>query len=111
MSIGMNSVYSAAFTDNVTRREGEYAAYPMTVRDGRQGNHRFHLDIEGFELMGAKRLYKLGAANAETYSTESDFEEWKKTGSDFGYHYMGSAIWFNRIGKAMGDAMLGMIKN
>ena len=43
-------VYSAAFTDNVTRREGEYAAYPMTVRDGRQGDHRFHLDIEGFEL-------------------------------------------------------------
>ena len=28
--------------------------------------------------MGGKRLYKLGAANAETYSTETDFEEWKK---------------------------------
>ena len=34
------------------------------------------------------------------------FEEWEKTGSDFGYHYMGSAIWFNRIGRAMGEAML-----
>ena len=37
------------------------------------------------------------------------FEEWQKTGSDFGYHYMGSAIWFNRIGKAMGQAMLELL--
>lgn len=33
-------------------------------------------------------------------------EQWEKTDSDFGYHYMGSAIWFNRIGRAMGEAML-----
>jgi alpha-galactosidase len=32
-------------------------------------------------------------------------EEWKKVGSDRGYHYLGSAIWFMRIGRAMGDAM------
>ncbi len=37
------------------------------------------------------------------------FEEWKLTGSDFGYHYMGSAIWFNRIGHAMGETMSHMI--
>ena len=37
-----------------------------------------------------------------------NFEEWEKTGSDRGYHYLGSAIWFNRIGKAMGEAMLEM---
>jgi len=37
------------------------------------------------------------------------FEEWEKTGSDFGYHYMGSAIWYNRIGKAMGEAMIELI--
>ena len=36
-------------------------------------------------------------------------EEWEQTGSDFGYHYMGSAIWFNRMGKAFGDAMLELI--
>lgn len=36
-------------------------------------------------------------------------EQWEKTGSDFGYHYMGSAIWFNRIGQAMGDAMLELM--
>ncbi|MCG8583095.1 MAG: sialate O-acetylesterase [Pirellulales bacterium] len=39
------------------------------------------------------------------------FKEWELTGSDFGYHYMGSAIWFNRIGRAMGEAMLELQKN
>lgn len=39
-----------------------------------------------------------------------NFEQWEKTGSDFGYHYMGSAIWFNRIGRKMGEAMLELKK-
>lgn len=34
------------------------------------------------------------------------FDEWKVTGGDFGYHYMGSAIWFTRIGKSLADAYL-----
>ncbi|MFQ5731747.1 MAG: sialate O-acetylesterase [Planctomycetaceae bacterium] len=38
------------------------------------------------------------------------FKEWERTGSDRGYHYMGSAIWFNRIGDAMGNAMLKLMK-
>jgi alpha-galactosidase len=33
-------------------------------------------------------------------------EQWRKTGGDHGYHYLGSAIWFTRIGRAMGEAML-----
>ncbi len=36
-------------------------------------------------------------------------EEWKKVGSNGGYHYYGSAIWLNRIGKAMGEAMLELM--
>ena len=39
-----------------------------------------------------------------------NLEQWKLVGGDFGYHYLGSAIWFNRIGKAMGDAMLELLK-
>jgi alpha-galactosidase len=39
------------------------------------------------------------------------FEEWKLTGGDHRYHYLGSAIWFNRIGNAMGEAMLELMKN
>lgn len=38
-------------------------------------------------------------------------EEWDKVGGDFPYHYFGSAIWFNRIGKAMGDSMLELLRN
>jgi hypothetical protein len=37
-------------------------------------------------------------------------EEWKLTGGDHPYHYLGSAIWFNRIGKAMGEAMLELMQ-
>lgn len=38
-------------------------------------------------------------------------EQWKHIGGDFPYHYLGSAIWFNRIGKSMGDAMLELTRN
>lgn len=37
-------------------------------------------------------------------------ELWKLVGGDFAYHYLGSAIWFNRIGKSLGDAMLELLK-
>ena len=40
-----------------------------------------------------------------------DQEQWNKVGGDFAYHYLGSAIWFNRIGKAMGESMLELLKN
>ena len=36
---------------------------------------------------------------------QKDVEKWKLVGGDHGYHYLGSAIWFTRIGHAMGDAM------
>ncbi|MGC6486247.1 MAG: sialate O-acetylesterase [Planctomycetota bacterium] len=34
------------------------------------------------------------------------FEEWERTGSDHRYHYLGSAIWFSRIGFALADAAI-----
>jgi alpha-galactosidase len=40
---------------------------------------------------------------------QKHIEEWKKVGSDRPYHYLGSAIWFNRIGKAMGEAMIELL--
>lgn len=36
---------------------------------------------------------------------KEDVEKWKLVGGDHGYHYLGSAIWFTRIGHAMGEAM------
>ncbi len=40
---------------------------------------------------------------------QNHVEEWEQVGSDRPYHYLGSAIWFNRIGHAMGEAMLELI--
>jgi alpha-galactosidase len=37
-------------------------------------------------------------------------EEWNKVGSDYGYHYLGSAITFSKIGRAFGQAMLELMK-
>jgi alpha-galactosidase len=50
----------------------------------------------------AEELYPKWRENAE---------QWKLVGGDFAYHYLGSAIWFNRIGKAMGEAMLELLKD
>jgi hypothetical protein len=36
-------------------------------------------------------------------------DEWNKVGSDYGYHYLGSAITFSKIGRAFGEATLGLI--
>lgn len=39
------------------------------------------------------------------------FEEWQKVGGDRAYHYLGSAIWFNRIGGAMADGIVELMEN
>lgn len=51
------------------------------------------------------------AAEALFPTWRQNQEQWNKVGGDFPYHYLGSAIWFNRIGKSMGEAMLELIKN
>jgi len=38
-------------------------------------------------------------------------DEWVKVGSDRPCHYLGSAIWHNRIGRSMAEAMLELMKN
>ena len=41
---------------------------------------------------------------------KENFEQWKLVGSDRPYHYLGSAIWYTRIGHGMGEAMLKLLK-
>jgi alpha-galactosidase len=54
---------------------------------------------------------RVDKAAEELYPTwQKDLEAWKLVGGDHAYHYLGSAIWFNRIGKAMGEAMLELLK-
>jgi len=42
---------------------------------------------------------------------QKNFEEWKKVGSDRPYHYLGSGIWYSRIGKTAGEAMVKLLAN
>ena len=40
---------------------------------------------------------------------KENVEAWEKVGSDHPYHYLGSAIWFSRMGTAFGEAMLELM--
>jgi len=46
------------------------------------------------------------AAEALYPTWRENISEWEKVGSDHGYHYLGSAIWLNRIGKSFAEALL-----
>ena len=50
------------------------------------------------------------AAEALYPDWRKDVEKWKLVGGDHAYHYLGSAIWFSRIGHAMGDEMKDLLK-
>jgi len=51
-------------------------------------------------------------AAEKLYPTWKDnFEAWKLVGSDRPYHYFGSAIWYTRIGRGMGEAMIELMGN
>ncbi len=65
-------------------------------------------DVPEFE--GNVRAFRtdvlVDKAAEELYPTwQKNFEQWKLTGGDRAYHYLGSAIWFTRIGHAAGEAM------
>ena len=66
-------------------------------------------DIAGFQgnVLAIRTDLLVDKAAEELYPKwKENSDEWKRTGGDHPYHYLGSAIWFNRIGKAMGEAML-----
>jgi hypothetical protein len=48
------------------------------------------------------------AAEALYPTWKDNFEAWERTGSDHRYHYLGSAIWFTRMGRAFAEAMLAI---
>ena len=49
------------------------------------------------------------AAEALYPKWKENIPEWEKTGSDHGYHYLGSAIWHLRMGHAFADAMVDLM--
>ena len=50
-------------------------------------------------------------AAEEMYPKWKENKDWPLTGGDHAYHYLGSAIWFTRIGHGMGEAMLELLKS
>lgn len=67
--------------------------------DGKRIVRAFRTDVPGDK-----------ATEEPSPNWRQNLAQWKLDGGDFGYHHLGSAIWFNRIGKAMGDAMLELLK-
>lgn len=51
---------------------------------------------------------KKAAEMVKTWREHQD--EWNKVGSDYGYHYLGSAITYCKIGRAMGEAMIELME-
>ena len=49
------------------------------------------------------------AAEALYPTWKENVEAWEKVGSDHPYHYLGSAVWFTRMGAAFADAMLELM--
>jgi hypothetical protein len=51
----------------------------------------------------------IDTAAEQLYPTwKENIEAWERTGSDHAYHYLGSAIWHVRMGRAFAEAMLDM---
>jgi len=50
------------------------------------------------------------AAEALYPNWRKDVAAWQKVGSDHGYHYLGSAIWHLRMGRAFAEAMRGLME-
>lgn len=50
------------------------------------------------------------AAEALFPEWKERMDEWRKTGSDRPYHYLGSAIWHLRMGRAFGQTMITLLE-
>jgi hypothetical protein len=85
------------------------ATHAAGAADGKDTGGKDTVNFQG-NVKAVRTDVLVDKAAEELYPKWRDnFEQWQKTGSDFGYHYMGSAIWFNRIGRAMGEAMLELL--
>ncbi len=82
----------------------------LTIREAQLSMH----DVP--EFRGNVRAFRtdllVDKAAEEAYPTWRDnVEAWQRIGGDHPYHYLGSAIWFTRIGHQMGEEMLGLLKS
>ncbi len=81
----------------------------LTVREAQMAMNKvpaFKGNVKAFrtDLLVDKRAEKLYPNWSKHY------EEWQKVGGDRGYHYLGSGIWFSRIGTKMSESMIELTK-
>lgn len=80
----------------------------VTVREAQMAMNK----VEEFQgTVKAFRTDLLADKEAERLfpNWQKHIDEWKKVGSDRPYHYLGSGIWFNRIGRQMGKEMIVLL--
>lgn len=101
----------------VTAKMGQHGSTPVKPDSPRAMINKAQQAMESVpEFKGTVKAVAtdvlVDKAAEELYPTwRKNFEQWKLTGGDFAFHYMGSAIWFTRIGKACGDAMIELESN
>lgn len=80
-----------------------------TIQDAQLGMEQV-TDFQG-NVKAVRTDLLVDKAAEELFPTwQKNLEEWKNTGSDRPYHYLGSAIWHLRMGHAFGEAMIGLIE-
>ena len=96
----------------VTAMMGQHGSTPPDVDSPRAKINKAQKAMETHFPGSAKAVATdvlIDKAAEELYPNwKENFEQWKLTGGDRAYHYLGSAIWFTRIGKACGEAMIEM---
>ena len=80
----------------------------LTIRDAQMAMNKVP------EFKGNIRAFRtdllVDKAAENLYPTwKQNIEQWQLTGSDHAYHYFGSAIWYTRIGRSAGEAMLELM--
>jgi len=91
-------------------QEGPEASGAITVIKAAQASVETLPEFKGNVKAVKTDVFWDKKAAALVAKWRENIDEWKKVGSDYGYHYLGSAITYCKIGRAMGEAMLEMIK-
>ncbi|MEZ6115353.1 MAG: sialate O-acetylesterase [Pirellulaceae bacterium] len=131
----INDQYTAEYTDNLVhlirdvRRDLQAPNLPVVIGqlgvDGVQDSHnakrqRFKdaqaaaANADGFAgnvaVVKTDELWDQTADAVFRKGWKEHLDEWNTVGSDYPYHYLGSAVCYSRIGKAFGEAMIRLIQ-
>jgi alpha-galactosidase len=90
-------------------QDGPNATGPITVIKAAQASVESMDEFKDNVRVVKTDVFWDTKAAALVKTWKENINEWKKVGSDYGYHYLGSAITYCRIGRAFGEAMLELM--